>query len=214
MYRNRPRLSRHRIRKKDSRRRWNDCCSGPLPKKLDGQRGRNCLLSWPFLSCVASECRSGPWNGRKVKQIGHGAPVRLTGQVTGRGKVIHPSTSSSPTCDFRFVANGREKIPTIRACVAGGGWRGGFRYGLVRREFRSCCGGNFSNDDGGDRSFGGIKYWRGIFHSGPRYFTVSVVVEIGNRFRAVATFYPSCLQQVALQIMTIKFDALFLDDIL
>jgi hypothetical protein len=51
--------------------------------------------------------------------------------------------------DFRIVANSREKIPMIRACVAGGGWRGGFRWALVLREIRFHCGNNFSDDGGG-----------------------------------------------------------------
>src|ERR1700733_5446647 len=43
-----------------------------------------------------------------------------------------PWASSPPTCDFRFDPNMREAISTIRACVAGGGWRGRFRWGLSK----------------------------------------------------------------------------------
>jgi hypothetical protein len=62
------------------------------------------------------------------------------------------AVSSSPSCDFRFVANNRENIPTIRAC--GGGWRWGFRRGLVLRKFRFCGGGDFGWDDGGSTDAG------------------------------------------------------------
>jgi hypothetical protein len=49
-------------------------------------------------------------------------PVRrgFDGKGYTAGKSDTPWASSPPTCDFRFVANRREKIPTIRAC--GVGW--------------------------------------------------------------------------------------------
>ena len=36
------------------------------------------------------------------------------------GKSDTPSLSLSPTYDFHFAANSREKIPMIRSCIAGG----------------------------------------------------------------------------------------------
>jgi hypothetical protein len=66
--------------------------------------------------------------------------------------------------DFCLVANGREIILTIHACVAGGGWRWGFRFD---------CGGDCSDDDYGGRrvSLNAIKSTTGIFHSERLYFT-------------------------------------------
>jgi hypothetical protein len=53
---------------------------------------------------------------------------------SGPGKGYRAGKSDTPLgivdLDFRFIANGREKIPTIRACVAGGGWRRGISTGF------------------------------------------------------------------------------------
>ena len=99
--------------------------------------------------------------------------------------------SSLPSCDFRFVANMRENISPIRACVADGGGERDFVEGLVQREFRFCCNGNF-NDDGG--RFNCVKYSLGLFDGELSYFTDQTTLKSEPDSSLRLHFYLPCLQ--------------------
>jgi len=71
---------------------------------------------------------------REIDLTAHKSKGSTRESQSGPGKGYRAGKSDTPLgivdLDFRFIANGREKIPTIRACVAGGGWRRGISTGF------------------------------------------------------------------------------------